>query len=217
MGNKNLTIKFTDYVADDVERVSYDIENGEFRLTVVPKPGVAAPKKDQMTFSYSGISADLVILVGGGHEGHFPSLDSKDIAGAKLVHVGTRPLTNQQNQEILSLAKPASSVSELIASYLKENEILFEQDMATNLLMGIEEGSRNFGSVETTAETFTIVAELMKSGGRRSIRQDRVDRRNFPQGSIPGEVVTPAQNITPHAPKAWTQPKIYKGSGTPVS
>ena len=31
LGNKNLVIKFSDYQATGIERVSYDIENGEFR------------------------------------------------------------------------------------------------------------------------------------------------------------------------------------------
>src|SRR3989344_5719320 len=32
VGNKNLVIRFTDYKASDIERVSYDIEDGQFKL-----------------------------------------------------------------------------------------------------------------------------------------------------------------------------------------
>ncbi len=88
IGNKNLTIKVTDYQATDIERVSYDIENGEFKLTIIPKPGVSSPKKEQLVANYSGVSADIVILMGGANESHFPQLASKDLLGAKLVHVG---------------------------------------------------------------------------------------------------------------------------------
>jgi len=37
VGNRNLVITFKDYQAQDIERVSYDIENKEFKLTVIPK------------------------------------------------------------------------------------------------------------------------------------------------------------------------------------
>src|SRR3972149_3066864 len=60
-GNKNLVITFPNYDAANIEKVSYDIENGEFKLTVVPKEGFTAPQKEQINITHSGISADLVI------------------------------------------------------------------------------------------------------------------------------------------------------------
>src|SRR5690554_7864489 len=38
IGSKNLIIRFVDYPANDIERVSYDIEDGQFKLSVIPKP-----------------------------------------------------------------------------------------------------------------------------------------------------------------------------------
>ena len=48
MGNKNLIIRFTDYKANDIERVSYDIEDGQFRLTVIPRQRITPPTKDRI-------------------------------------------------------------------------------------------------------------------------------------------------------------------------
>src|SRR3990170_2413379 len=70
LGNKNLVIRFADYKASDIERVSYDIENAQFRLTVIPKQKVSPPTKEQVELSYSGISADTVIIIGGANESH---------------------------------------------------------------------------------------------------------------------------------------------------
>lgn len=204
-GNKNLVIKFVDYKADNIERVSYDIENSEFRLTVIPKPGLSSPKKDQVTLSYSGISADTVIIVGGLDESHFPLLSSKDLAGVKIVHVGTREITFPQEREIISFARPASSVSEVVAFLIKESNFPLDEDIATNLLMGIEKGSKGFSVREVTADTFEIVAELMREGGRRA---KEVEEREYPTGSIPGQKVEPQEN----PPKDWLEPKIYKGT-----
>ena len=78
LGNKNLVIRFTDYKATDIERVSYDIENSQFRLTVIPKLRITPPTKEQIELSYSGVSAETVIVIGGANETHFPALATKD-------------------------------------------------------------------------------------------------------------------------------------------
>jgi hypothetical protein len=209
LGNKNLTIKFTDYQANDIERVSYDIENGEFKLTVIPKPGVASPKKEQLVVNYSGVSADTVILVGGGNESHFPQLSSKDLLGAKLVHIGIRSLPISSGKEVLSFARPASSLSELVATLIRENGLALDADIATNLLLGIEEGTRQFSSSETTAETFETVASLIRAGGQRAGKSS-VSKSPLP-GVMPVNPLEPEKK-EPEAPKDWLEPKVYKGT-----
>ena len=212
VGNKNLTIRFTEYNPQDVERVSADIENGEFKLTVIPKPGFVSPKKEQIDLSFSGVSADMVILVGGANESHFPQL--RDLAGTKIVHIGTRDLPVTSENGIISLARPGSSVSEVVANLIKENELPMDVDIATNLIAGIEEGSRNFQGPDVTAATFEVFADLLKAGGRRT-GKEKVQREAYPQGSIPGEAIKLPQEqdkTSGKTPKDWLEPKIYKGT-----
>ena len=178
LGNKNLVLKFNDYNAENIERVSYDIENKEFRLTVIPKPQVTPPKKDQVQVSYSGVSADTVILVGGLNSSHFPALGSNQLNQAKLVHIGTQDF---QGGQVISLAKPASSISEIIYEYIKELETNINQDMASNLLAGIHEGSRNFTHSEVTSNSFKTVAELMEKGGTHFNRSQSQKPSQTPQ------------------------------------
>lgn len=213
LGNKNLTIRFVDYNPQDVERVSADIENNEFKLMVVPKPGMVSPKKEQIDLSFSGVSADLVILVGGANESHFPQLASNELAGAKIVHIGTRDLTVGADRGIISLARPAASVSEVVAALITESALPMDVDTATNLASGIEEGSNSFKGSEVTATTFEIFADLLKKGARR-ISKEKVQRETYPAGSIPGEVpqVEPPKPAGGKAPKDWLEPKIYKGT-----
>lgn len=219
LGNKNLVIKFAGYQAGNIERVSYDIENSEFRLTVIPKPGMPSPKKEQANLSYSGVSADTIILIGGANESHFPALASNNLVGAKFVHIGIRALSVSPEKGIMSFARPASSVSEVIASLIKEIGLNLDMDIATNLLMGIEEGSNKFSSPEVSAETFQTVSDLMKAGGKR-VRKTPLQKGAFPPGSIPGRVpqVQPPSAKAPEGegkeetPKSWLEPKIYKGT-----
>ncbi len=188
LGNKNLLIKFGDYKANDIERVSYDIEDKEFRLTVIPKTGIAAPAKEQVDISYSGVSSDTVIMVGGMNESHFPALSSKELAGAKIVHVGTKQFNVTSKISVMSFAKPASSVSEMVAALILDSGLIPDGDVATNLLMGIEDGSTKYTSPNVTSDTFLLISELMRAGG---MRQDKAaPPKTYPAGAIPGGIPT---------------------------
>jgi hypothetical protein len=193
LGNKNLVIKFSDYKADDIERVSYDIENREFRLTVIPKPDLSAPQKEQVNLSYSGVSSDLVILVGGENESHFPALASKDMAQARFIHVGNKQVSVDPAKKVVSFAGNAATVSEIMSYLINEAQLKVDSDIATNLLMGIEEGTNNFTSPYANAQTFQLIASLMQLGGKRVGQQDVVSAQDFPQGAIPQATPQPTQ------------------------
>jgi hypothetical protein len=238
LGKKNLTIKFAGYEATNIDKVSYDIDGGEFKLTVTPKAGFNSPTENQVAVSYSGISADLIILVGGANDSHFPILESAELKNAKIAHVGTRVLDSKR--EVLSFAKPGATTSELVVSLIKENGLTLDADTAANLVMGIEEGSSNFQSPETTPETFETFAYLLRNGGKRMPRV-RLSPASFPPGAIPTkpfaapvkpQVVssspvqqTPVSKPEPvvsqieskeemveNPPEDWLQPKIFKGT-----
>lgn len=227
LGSKNLIIKFANYDATGIERVSYDIENGEFRLTIIPKSGVNSPNKDQVIFDHSGVAADTILLIGGANETHFPALSLKDFEKVKLIHIGVRELAVSAGKEVISFARASSSISELVASLIKESGWQIDADIATNILMGIEAGTNGYTSNFVSADTFQMIADLLRLGGKR--HTDEIKRQQFPQGAIPqplpiqpqtlSEVKSDVQtqqvedkeNVEP--PKDWLNtPKIYKGT-----
>ena len=202
LGNKNLIIKFVDYSPDNIERVLWDIAGGqEAHLNVITKPGGNPPTKDQIALTYAGVAADPVILIGGANDSHFPNLANPDLATAKLVHLGVYEL-NLGSKSMISLSKPKGSISELVANLLGESGFELDSDIATNLLAGMYEGSKNFTSSETKAETFSLASKLMAIGGKLPVV--RRERRPF----VPSEQVKSSAG----APKSWLEPKIYKGT-----
>lgn len=219
LGNKNLVIKFSDYEGKNIERVSADIEDGLFKLTVIPKPNTKAPEQSQIETSYSGLSSDTVILIGGANESHFPSLSSNDIS-ASLIHIGTRPLST--SRQVQSFVNDASSLSEVVASLIVDSSMqssdtvqgLFtiDSDIATNLMMGIEEATNNLSSETATADTFFYISELMRVGGRR--HTNTVKESTYPPGAIPQVGTTQKQSPSDDpAPQNWLEkPRIYKGT-----
>jgi hypothetical protein len=186
-GNKNLIIKFLDYNPKDIERVKYDLEEGQtVYLSIIPMPGKKAPAKDQVQMSYSGVSADTIFLVGGLTDSHFPQLSGKDLASAKLAHIGIKDIQLTGDKHPVSLARPASSVSELVYYLLKNTGCEIDQDAASDLLMGIEDSTHNFSDTSANADTFMAIADLMKRGARRYQAQATIGPAQFPPGSIPG-------------------------------
>src|SRR5258708_2900219 len=203
LGNKNLAISFSNYNPQGIEKVSWDIDNGEFKLAIVPKVNVAPPTQTQVKVSYAGVAADLVILSGGMDENSFPAIKTEDLVKANLVHIGINAL-NITGRNISSLATNGSSISEVAANLIKNSGYKIEADIATNSLMGIEEATHEFSTDGVTADTFALVSELMRAGGKR-LAQGQVMAGDFPAGAIPGM----PQNI----PSSWTEnPKIFKGT-----
>ena len=207
LGSKNLVLKFKGYAATDIERVSYDIENGEFKLTIIPKTGFASPTENQIEYSKAGIGSDMIILMGGSSEADFSALVGGKLTGVKTLHFGTRVLEAAADKNIMSFARPASSLSELTAQIIGECNLTMDADIATNLIAGIEEGSNSFQGADVTADTFQIVSGLMRVGGQRLAKT--VLQSSFPAGSIPGKV--PSTEVK-KAPQEWMEPKIYKGT-----
>ncbi len=196
MGNKNLVIRFLGYKPDDIERIKYDLDNGQMFLTIIPKPQTKAPAKDQVQMSYAGVAADTIFLIGGTNDSHFPQLLDKDISQANLVHIGIKDII-LSGKHPLSLSRPASSVSEVIYYLLKNTNTQIDQDVAGNLLMGIEEATENFADRSATADTFLAAAELMKHGAKRFSSLAPIMPSHFPPGAIPG--------VAPQMPFAPTQ------------
>lgn len=233
LGNKNLTVTIVDYPAKNIEKVSYDIVNDEFRLLVVPKEGVMAPGEDQIRFSYSGSGADVVIMVGGIKDTEFPDAASNELVNSKKVHIGTQAIVANPELGIMSFARPALSLSELIASLIKETGLKLDADIATNLFAGLSRANGGLANPDVTAETLEIAAHLIRSGARRELPEQPRAGSRFPfPGMIPGmspkqfeqaraqniEEVEGEPGVNEPAPKDWLQPKIFTGNkGTSIS
>jgi hypothetical protein len=104
LGDKNLTIKFVDYNATDVDKVSYDIVDGQFKLTVSQNQ-VQISNKGTNKYKLRRCICRFIILIGGANESHF-QLANPDFS-SKIIHIGTRLLEIQNpNLQVLSFARP---------------------------------------------------------------------------------------------------------------
>lgn len=168
IGNQNLIISF-DFKEEDLKKVDYDVdENGKFMLLIQPQPGAEPPDTSNINYSYSGASADLVFVFGVNSLEELGKIYADEKAfldHAKIVSLATS--SKPSNFAAIALhSHAAGSLAEIITFLLKSADIKLTSDAANNLLSIISETTKNFTSPKVTADTFDIVAYLMRAGGR---------------------------------------------------
>ncbi len=171
LGSKNLSVSFA-YQQSAVDKVSYHIsdDNSTFYLVIKPQKGHEPLDAKTVQFDYTGADADMIFLVGV-HQ--YDALEH--------LYTGYEQLYEQAAVVTLHTFEPSighvkldvsgsTSLSEGAAGLLKKLGYQIDGDAATNLLAGIEQGTQSFKSLTTTADTFEVVAHLMRSGARRLSR-----------------------------------------------
>lgn len=199
LGAGSVVVRFAGYPAESIQKVSYDIEQGEMRLLVYLQPGSTAPSKDQIVTELEAVNPDTIVLIGGANQNHFPKLSDPAFANTKLIHFGISNFNLDPSRTFDELAQSSSSISELLAIQAIDSDgVKINTDVATNLFSGIVDATRNFTSSSVTSSTFSVSAKLLEKGARR----ERVQPKQQPVGNS-------VANNTP--PADWMQPKIFKG------
>jgi len=173
LGKQNLVIEF-DYNEVAVDKVSYHIgeESGKFYLTIKPKKGQKPLDKSTVDFSYAGADADLIFLVG------VHNLEDLD-----QLYFGYEPLYENAFVVTLNSFKTAlgnlqfdlsgtSSLSETLVGLLSGLDIPLTETMATDLLLGVESATERLQSFAASADTFEVVAKLLRAGAKREKYQN---------------------------------------------
>lgn len=182
LGKQNLIVEF-DYNPKSVDKVSYHIgeESGKFYLTIKPQKGQKPLDENKVKFSYAGANFDLVILVG-----------VSDLEDLEQLYFGYEEL--YKNSAIITINRFKTDFSNLHLDHSRQtgvSEAMFEilqglgiaisADMATELLAGISAASNSFQSLTVTADTFEVVAQLMRLGARRMRRAGRPKQPRRPK------------------------------------
>jgi hypothetical protein len=177
LGRDNLLISFP-YQPEQVDKVSYHIgeDNQRFYLTVKPKVGSEPLDSQQVEFSYTGSSADLLLLIGvneledlqdlySNHQQLYQSTPIITI-NSFLPDFGTLNLdisgSSGYGEAIFYLIKSLSNLLEI-----NLNDLPRIKQIATLLFASIDQKTNKFTSSKMTADSFLVVAELLKLGAER--------------------------------------------------
>ncbi len=168
VSNKNLIMSF-DYDETAVEKVSYHIgeETNRFYLTVQPKKGHQPLNKETVEINYAGAEADLIFTVGV-HD--YESLDQLYIGNEQLFTDTTVIAINSFEASVgdIRLNTAGSiNISSAVAEIIRQVDLKISGDVATNLLLSIEETTDSFRSLSITPDLLETAAWLMRQGARR--------------------------------------------------
>ena len=210
-GTRNLIISFPDQT-EAVDKVSYNLENGELQLVITPKP--QAPELDhrRLKFISGAGKTDLIVLVTVDQITDLGSIyqDAKDhFQNTTLVSLSHK--APRENYTLHQIHDPqSSSVSELTTHVIDSLGLNLTGDAASNMLAGIEKATRNFQSPEITSATFEAAVILMRRGAKRHIELSATD---FPPGAIPSSLPLPPRPAPPPPPPP-PQSSMQLGYGT---
>lgn len=167
IGNKNLVISFP-CPEESLEKVSYNIDSNVFNLVIERKGSYGPVPSKDVSYNYTGVAADLVLVIGANRIEDLGSLyqgETTFFAETQVVNINHSPSGVAFGK--LNIFDPqASSVSELVAILMQKAQLPVNGDLATNLVAGIEAGTNNLAH-KTGAKTFELMAWLMASGAKR--------------------------------------------------
>ena len=167
VGSRNLVISFP-HIKESIEEISTYIENQTFNVVISPQKGGQPLNPDKVAFSRQGIDAEVMVVIGARKLedlGSFYTDGREAFSKAQIISVANYP--NSAPFGTINLVDAQIfSCSEMTARLLRKERFSVKSDIATNLVAGVESATNNL-QFKTTAETFEIIAWLMRQGGKR--------------------------------------------------
>lgn len=218
---RDLTIVLP-YQKGKIDKISYNIENDKIHLVVkAGSEGLGFEEKDITYLKTGGVSSGLVFMINVSSLVDLSGIfEEKDAQGKQIVSVA-----NVDNSlASLNFTESLASVSELVAKILTEIGAPLDQDLAQNLLLGINVATDNFRSEQASPLAFEMAGVLMRYGARRDVetkekvteqRDKSFELKEDKQSLSSAEDKKEDEKKEEEPPLDWLTPKIYKGSTLP--
>lgn len=159
-----------------LEKLDWFAENNNLNLVFHVIPGqIFQPYR--IIPKYQGSGFNLIFVIGAANLDSLGSVyrqNAQSFSGVHIVNIDSE--NNSQFGQTNVVDTQASSVSEIVAQVLADLGINIDPDTATNFLTGIFAATSNLTSQRANADTYMVVANCLKAGGKK-----------------PGEVQIPTQ------------------------
>ncbi len=192
--------------APALQRLDYSTTGSDLNLIfhVLPgkefKPTFIAPKHEG--------NFDLIFVLGSNDLSNLGKIYTENqptFQGAQLINID-KTSTNALYGQVNLVDDNSSSISEMVATILFDLQLPVDGDIASNILNGIYAGTQNLQN--GGADTFSVIAESMKRGGKRS------DQGGQPAQPVVQEPVAPVQ-VQPVTPAQPTEDQFNQLFGAP--
>jgi len=165
IGSRNLTISLPE---EAVEKVSSQAGGGWLNLVIKPKNGAAPIEQKDIKYSYSGTDAEMIFTVGAQKLedlGEIYQQETQVFEKAEAVNIDVNPANSKFASHNFIFPQQVS-LSQLTSKFIKKLNLAVGQDIATNIIAGIESVTNNL-QVNTNADTFEMLAWAMRQGGKQ--------------------------------------------------
>lgn len=220
VGNRNLVISLKLNSTDDIDKVSYHVneEESTFNLVIQPKASVEPINSDNVNYTYSGAQADMVLMIGANSLqdfAHFYETEKKLFDESTTVNISPVPTANPFATHHYQ-ASDSNSLTKATYQFVKDMGLAdLDENSATAFLAGIEIATNNLQDPNTDPDTFELVAKFMKQGGKRGVVQSQSSDNQTPPTQASSNIPNyPAPSSSGGVPNDWLAPKVYKGSST---
>jgi nanoRNase/pAp phosphatase (c-di-AMP/oligoRNAs hydrolase) len=204
------------YSEGAVDKVSYQIEDGNFNLIIQPQVGAQKLNSSDVKFNYSGEDFDVLITI------NSPSLNAignvyaenkEKFKDKEIINID-RNINNEQYGSINIVDK--SSVCETVFFILKSLNFQIDQKIASNLYNGLLYSTNNLTLNNVTPETYEACAFLTREGAVKFTRPNNgtspVVHNSFEKGGTQKIVEVENKEIKKDdSQKDWLKPNIFKG------
>lgn len=220
-----------------VVNMDYKAEGTDLKLIFNVVPGMSF-EPTHITPSREGGKFDLVFVIGVINLnllGNIYTTNQSTFSGVHLINIDNNP-ANAQFGASNVIDPAASSLSEIMAQVLPGLALPIDADIAANILAGIYIATDNLQSGNVSADTFLVVAEAMRAGGKKPAAPTLPNQqaqafsdaftmppvvtpqatpstyRSSPEERPAGEgLMSEGEVINPEPD--WLTPKIFKGGG----
>lgn len=215
----DLIVSF-DYPSGQIEKVSYNDDNGKPNLVIQIKNSAPVLSERQARFSYAGVGADLIITLGIKDINMLPQ--NSDYNVGNIINVDIDPLNSGFGQ-VNVIDAESSSISEVVLGIISGLGLPLDADTAQNILAGIWGKTNGLSIQKVGADTYEAAAICLRLGAvkpqggeqRKSAVFSPSQPFNPPKPQVeekPKEVPKPQPPVKP--PSDWFEPKIFKGAST---
>lgn len=240
-GNLTLTLEgvaSANGTIPSLEKLDWFAQDNNLNLVFHVMPGQTF-QPSKIVPKYQGGGFDLIFVVGAANLESLGSIyrqNAQSFSGTHLVNIDSQ--NNSQFGKTNVVDPNASSVSEVTAQVLIDLGINTDADTATNLLAGVFAATNNLTSEKVNADTYMVVANCLKAGGRKPNQTTQAPTQ--PQLETLMQTLSPQQPAQPATPPVvppvvtntpspeerpaqegvvsetvepeWLTPKIFKGS-----
>lgn len=175
-GKSNLVVVI-DNAIENVDKVTYFLEDGKLKIVIHVLPQGKGVTKDQVSFDQSPVKPNLVFAIG---------FSSAEELKRKITHeqnldsetwvISLNRVQLSQDLAQVNIFDPDASLSELTGQLMADLVLPIDEDVAYNLYSGLKSATSNFSLSKSNPRSFQIASMLVKFGaGRASLAKSGTD------------------------------------------